>query len=202
MISKVEGLSKEQLDRVRKTIGEAFVTNELFHNWGSEEERRADVLTYMSLYVDYVYQAGELYANADRTGFIGLEDSGKKPSGILLKMLFRMLVRLRFSRIRQLMRFVDQIRDANTMYVKQRHLDVLMVCVDRGHQGKGIASELIAFAKERADAEGLPLLIDTDMKEYAEMYCHLGCELYNSVAADNGVTRYCLRYAGKTGCGE
>ncbi len=34
----------------------------------------------------------------------------------------------------------------------------------------------------------------TDMKDYAEMYQHLGCELYNSVTADNGVTRYSLCY--------
>ena len=39
MISKVKDLTDEQLDRIRKMIGEAFVTNELFHNWGSEDER-------------------------------------------------------------------------------------------------------------------------------------------------------------------
>ena len=38
------------------------------------------------------------------------------------------------------------------------------------------------------------LLFDTDMKEYAEMYKHFGCELYNTVTADNGVTRYSLCY--------
>ena len=69
-----------------------------------------------------------------------------------------------------------------------------MVCVDPDHQGKGIASELIRFAKEQADAKGIPLLFDTDMKAYAEMYQHFGCELYNTVTADNGVTRYSLVY--------
>ena len=78
MITKIENISDEQLDMIRRTVGEAFVTNELFHNWGSPDERREDVLTYMALYVDYVYQSGELYANEDMTGFIGLEDSGNK----------------------------------------------------------------------------------------------------------------------------
>ncbi len=36
--------------------------------------------------------------------------------------------------------------------------------------GKSIASELIRFAMEQADAKDIPLLFDTDMKEYAEMY--------------------------------
>lgn len=43
MITKLENISDEQLDMIRKTVGEAFVTNELFHNWGSPDERREDV---------------------------------------------------------------------------------------------------------------------------------------------------------------
>ena len=59
---------------------------------------------------------------------------------------------------------------------------------------RGIASELISFAEAKADELGVPLLFDTDMKEYADMYRHFGCELYNTVTADNGVTRYSLCY--------
>ena len=33
----------------------------------------------MSVYVDYVYRAGELYANEDLTALIGLEDSAHAP---------------------------------------------------------------------------------------------------------------------------
>ena len=88
MITRVNNLTDEQIDKIRKMIGEAFVSNELFHNWGTEEERREDVIKYMSLYVDYVYQAGELYSNDDMTGFIGLEDSGNKPVWPQIIMLF------------------------------------------------------------------------------------------------------------------
>ena len=194
MITRLQMLSDKQLDHIQRTIGEASVSNELFHNWGSEEERRQDVLKYMSLYVDYVYQSGELYANADLTGFIGLEDSGVKPMMPRMKMLLKMPTKFRLSRVRSLMDYAVQIRKANEMYARQRHIDALMVCVDKEYQGKGIASELVRFAKEQSDLAGLPLLFDTDMKEYADMYQHFGCELYNTVTADNGVTRYCLCY--------
>ena len=40
MIAKVEMLTDAQLEHIRQIVGEAFVTNELFHNWGTEEERR------------------------------------------------------------------------------------------------------------------------------------------------------------------
>ena len=160
MITRVNNLTDEQIDKIRKMIGEAFVSNELFHNWGTEEERREDVLKYMSLYVDYVYQAGELYSNDDMTGFIGLEDSGNKPVWPQIIMLFKMLTKIKYFRIKSLMNFVKQISKANDKYSKMRHIDALMVCVDKNCQ----------------------------------MYQHFGCELYNTVTADNGVTRYCLCY--------
>jgi GNAT superfamily N-acetyltransferase len=196
MITRVENLSNDQLDKIRVMVGEAFVSNELFHNWGNEDERREDVMKYMSFYVDYVYQAGELYANEDMTGFIGLEDSCNKPVWPQIKMLFKMLTKIKYSRVKSLLSFVNQISKSNEKYAKKRHLDTLMVCVDKNHQGKGIASELIRFAKEMSDKEEIPLLFDTDMKSYAEMYQHFGCNLYNTVTADNGVTRYCLVYRG------
>ena len=154
MISKVQDLSDEKLAAVKRMIGEAFVTNELFHNWGTVEERREDVLKYMDIYVDYVYRSGELFANEELTAFIG----------------------------------------SNARYAKKPHIDALMVCVDKAHQGEGLATELINFAKATASSKGVPFLFDTDMKEYSDMYEHFGCELYNTVTADNGVTRYSLCY--------
>ena len=194
MIKRVESISEKQLAHIRKTVGEAFVTNELFHDWGSVSERRDSVMIYMSLYVDYVYRAGCLFANEEMTGFIGLEDSGKKKVWPQMWMLFGMIFRIRPSKIRRMLHFAKQIGKSNEKYAKKRHLEALMVCVDKAHQGEGIASELVRFAKKVSDKKGIPLLFDTDMKDYAEMYQHLGCELYNSVTADNGVTRYSLCY--------
>ena len=194
MISRVERISEAQLEKIRNAVGEAFVTNELFHNWGSVDERREDVKKYMALYVDYVYQAGELYANEEFTGFIGLEDSGNAHKLLQVKMLFRMLINIRFSKLKSLVGFAKQISSSNAKYAKRRHLDALMVCVDKEHRGQGIAAELVTFAKNMSDKLEIPLLFDTDMKEYAEMYQHFCCELYNTVTADNGVTRYSLCY--------
>ncbi len=194
MIKKLKNITPKQLNNISNIIGEAFVTNEMFHNWGTIEERRDDVITYMTVYVDYVYHAGELYANEDMTGFIGLEDTARKPILLRLKMLFGMIIRLPFSRIRSLISFVKQIDKADNLFVNKRHIDTLMVCVKKDHQGQGIATELVEFAKKKAKINKIPLLFHTDMPSYAEMYKHLGCRLYNEVTADNGVTRYCLCY--------
>ena len=196
MISKVKDLTDEQLDRIRKMIGEAFVTNELFHNWGTVEERREDVIRYMAIYVDCVYHSGELYSNEELTAFIGLEDSTSIPVWPKIKMMLKMMTSIRFSKVKSLLNFAKQIESSNAKYAKQPHIDALMVCVDKDHQGEGLATELINFAKATADSKGAPLLFDTDMKDYSDMYQHFGCELYNTVTADNGVTRYSLVYNG------
>ena len=61
----------------------------------TEEERRDDVLKYMGIYVDFVYRSGELYANENMTGFIGLPDPAHKPVWPQIRMLFNMLFKLR-----------------------------------------------------------------------------------------------------------
>jgi hypothetical protein len=37
MIAKVEMLTNAQLEHIRQIVSEAFVTNELFHNWGTQK---------------------------------------------------------------------------------------------------------------------------------------------------------------------
>ena len=194
MISKVQDLSDEKLYTVKKMIGEAFVTNELFHNWGTIDERREDVMKYMAIYVDYVYRSGALYSNEELTAFVGLEDPSAAPVGPRLKMILKLMTSIKFSKIKSLLKFVKQIEGSNARYAKKPHIDALMVCVDKEHQGEGLATELIEFAKAIASSKGVPLLFDTDMKDYSDMYEHFGCELYNTVTADNGVTRYSLCY--------
>ena len=144
MIKKAGNLSKEQLAYIRETIGEAFVSNEMFHNWGTEDERHDNVLKYMSIYVDYIYRTGELYVNEDLTGFIGLEDSAYAPVFPRIGMILKMFMKIPFARIKSFLHFANQVSRSNERYAKQRHLDALMVCVDKQMQGHGIAFELIS----------------------------------------------------------
>ena len=52
----VENISEEKLKEISNLIGEAFVTNELFHEFGTLEERKALVMKYMDIYVRCVYE--------------------------------------------------------------------------------------------------------------------------------------------------
>jgi len=188
----VEKVPDKELIRMKKIIGEAFVTNELFHEFGTVEERRELVLKYMDIYVDYVYEAKALYQNEDSTAFIGLEYSEKQAILPKLKMLFRLLFAIPVPILKKYLGHVKQIKDGNSRYTEKSYLAVLMVCVSKDRQGQGYARELVDFAKQMAIEKKTVVLFDTDMKDYAKMYQHMGCELYNSKTASNGVTRYNL----------
>lgn len=188
----LQNASAAELNMIKEYVSEAFVTNELFHEWGDISERRELVKTYMSIYVDYVYESKALYVSEDQKACIGLQPSKGAPIKPQIKMLLRLMRKIPFGKIKKLMGFVKQISDSNKEYASCPHIEVLMVCVDRGLQGQGRARELLEFAQSMAESRRLPLLIGTDMKEYCEMYVHFGCKLFNETRASNGVTRYNL----------
>lgn len=188
----VENISKEELKNISKIVGEPFVNNELFHEFGSLEERKSLVLKYMEAYVKCTYNLNALYQNNDGNSYIGLIYSDQKSALPQIKMMFTLIRIIPFRIMKRFLKHVKEIADGNKEYTKNTYLEVLMVCVGKENQGQGKAKELVDFAKHMADKRNVPLLFDTDMEEYAKMYQHLGCKLYNIKSASNGVTRYNL----------
>lgn len=188
----VENISAEELAGIKKAIGEAFVTNELFHEFGTVGERREAVIKYMDCYVEYVYKTKSLYQNEDGMAYIGACYSKEEQVWPLLKMLWGILKAVPFRKLKRMLKQVNENTTGNKEYTKYPYIEVLMVCVKKDAQGKGHARELVDFAKEMAKSHHCPLLFDTDMKEYADIYQHFGCELYHQCTASNGVTRYNL----------
>lgn len=195
-MERVDNVSKKELQEIKAIIGEAFITNELFHEFGDIELRRDTVLAYMDAYVHCVYESGLLYRTEDKNGYIGLAFTGEERFFSKIKMLGKMLMRIPFGKLKRLLYYVRQVSNGNEQYRKQSHIDILLVCVDKNYQGKGIARKLVEYAKEVAREKSVPLLFDTDMEDYAKMYQYMGCTLYNTITADNGVTRYNLVWEG------
>lgn len=191
-INCLDKISKTKLNEIKKMVGEAFVTNELFHEFGAIEERKELVIKYMDIYTDYVYESKALYVTEDNRAVIGFIHNKKAPVVPQLKMLVRLLKAVPYKTLKRYMSHIKQIADSNKQYASKPHIDILFVCVDKQYQGKGYARQLVEFAKRYADKEKVPLLFDTDMKQYAQIYQHYGCELYNHKTASNGVTRYNL----------
>lgn len=188
----VEGLYKNELQRVSNLIGESFVSNELFHEFGNLNERKSLVLKYMDAYVHCLYESNYLFCSEDRKAFIGLAYSDEKKILPQIKLMFQLLFILHINKNKKFLNHIKQISKGNKRYSKDKYLEVLMVCVDNEYQGKGRVKELIDFAKEKASKRNLPLILDTNMERYANIYEHYGFTIYNKIRASNGVTRYNL----------
>ena len=191
-IIKINKLSRLELKIIKDIIADAFVSNDLFYNWGSEKQRYEDVRKYMYLFVDFVYKAKQLYANESLTAFIALEDSTKTKKFLQTLMLLKMIFKLGPKKLKKILNFVNQVTNSNAQYAKKAHIDCQMLCVKKEYQGTCMVWELIDFAKQVARGKKVPLLVDTDMKRYKEMYEYMGFYCYNSIKASNGVTRYSL----------
>lgn len=192
----VENISLEELDEISYLIGEAFVNNDLFYEFGDIKERRNLVLKYMEAYVKCAYASKTLYKSDDGKGFIGLCYSDEKHYFLQLIMMIKIIQIIPFKVMKRFIKQIKAIADGNKEYTTSTYLEVLMVCVRKEYQGQGKAKELVDFAKEKASSRNVPLLLGTDMEAYAKMYQHLGCKLYNTKTALNGVTRYNLVWKG------
>ncbi len=191
-IELLQHASFEELAEIKTMVGEAFVTNSLFHAFGDLNSRRALVLRYMDIYTDYVYESNALYITEDRKGVIGLLHSRKAPVMPQMKMLIRLFRAIPYRVMKQYLSHIRQIADSNKQYASAPHIDTLFVCVDHSCKGKGYARQLVSFAKDYARKNRVPLLFDTDMPQYAKIYQHFGCQLYHQTTASNGITRYNL----------
>ena len=90
-ITLIDNVSKSELAEIKKMIGEAFITNELFHEFGPVKERKDLVMKYMDIYVKCVYESKSLYSSDDENAYIGLAYSDCKPMIPQLKMLVKLI---------------------------------------------------------------------------------------------------------------
>ena len=90
-ITLIDNVSKSELAEIKKMIGEAFITNELFHEFGDINDRKELVMKYMDIYTDYVYESKALYGTENHKGIVGFIHSKKASVYPQLKMLIRLL---------------------------------------------------------------------------------------------------------------
>ncbi len=111
-IKLLKDVSKSELAEIKKMVGEEFITNELFHEFGNIEDRRELVMKYMDIYTDYVYESKALYVTEDYKGVVGFIHSKKAPVYPQMKMLIRLLKVIPFKTLKKFMSHIRQISDS------------------------------------------------------------------------------------------
>ena len=186
MAVQVKNLSKEEIDKICRAIGDSFYD----HDYGEREkglckliDDREKMFQYMKAIFVAGMKSGTLYSTSERgEGYIML--SGSKwekmkigPAIVMLKDMIKAL-----GGFQSAWKFLKDIKvggiplDDKLKKEKKDYLKVEMLVVLKEYQGKGYMRQLMEFAYEKADAYGVPCILDTDAKNKLDKYCHLGME--------------------------
>jgi ubiquinone/menaquinone biosynthesis C-methylase UbiE/GNAT superfamily N-acetyltransferase len=185
---KLAGLSEEQVTEISRRIADAFFDYE-YH----EEDiglikfisTREDMFTYMNAIVRAAYKSGVLYTTSDRQeGYLMLSGEGADGSiGFMDGMKMIMAEKQALGGVGNMKKFICAcFFDGGTIETrmrkaKRKFLRIEMLVVRKEYQGQGFMRKMMEFTYHLADKKHVPVILDTDDKDKAARYEHLGMKL-------------------------
>ena len=185
---KLQGLSGETVQEIASQTADAFYD----YRYNDEDiglikyiSSREAMFIYINAIVQAAYKAGVLYTTSDRNeGYLML--SGEGAGGKIgfidgLKMIAAEKRALGgFSNMK---RFISAcFCDGGTIETrmrkeKRKFLRIEMLIVRKEYQGQGYMRQMMEYAYRIAESHQVPVILDTDDKDKAARYEHLGMKL-------------------------
>ena len=185
---KLQGLDEDQIREISRQIADAF------YDYKYDEEdiglirfisTREDMFTYIHAIVRAAYRSGVLYTTSKRReGYLML--SGEGAGGAVgfvdgIKMIAAEKKAL--GGFQNMKEFIDAcFSDGGTIETrmqkeKRKFLRIEMLVVRKEFQGQGYMRRMMDFAYALAEERRIPVILDTDDKDKASRYVHLGMKL-------------------------
>ena len=185
---KLVGLSDEQLSEISRRVADAFFDYEY-----SKEDigllkfisTRDDMFIYMNAIVRAAYKSGVLYTTSDRQeGYLMLSGEGAGGAiGFLDGMKMIAAEKRALGGFGNMKKFISAcFCDGGTIETrmqkaKRKFLRIEMLVVRKEYQGQGFMRKMMEFTYRLADKKQVPVILDTDDKDKAARYEHLGMKL-------------------------
>lgn len=185
---KLQGLNEEELSEISRQISDAFYDytyNEADIGLIKFISDREDMFTYIHGIVRAAYRSGVLYTTSERReGYLML--SGEGAGGQIgfwdgMKMIAAEKKALRG--FRNMKKFISAcFSDGGTIETrmrkeKRKFLRIEMLVVRKEFQGQGYMRQMMNYAYSLADERKIPVILDTDDRDKASRYEHLGMKL-------------------------
>ena len=185
---KLQGLGEEQIREISRQIADAFYD----YRYSEEDmglirfiSTREDMFTYIHAIVRSAYRSGVLYTTSRRReGYLMLSGEGAGGSigfGDGMKMIAAEKKAL--GGFQKMKEFIDAcFSDGGTIETrmrkeKRKFLRIEMLVVRKEFQGQGYMRRMMDFAYALADERRIPVILDTDDRDKASRYEHLGMKL-------------------------
>ena len=185
---KLAGLSDEQVTEISHQIADAFFDYE----YNKEDiglikyiSTREDMFTYMDAIMRAAYKSGVLYATSEQQeGYLMLSGEGAGGSiGFVDGMKMIMAEKKALGGFGNMKRFINAcFCDGGTIETrmrkaKRKFLRIEMLVVRKEYQGQGFMRKMMEFTYHLADKKQVSVILDTDDKDKAARYEHLGMKL-------------------------
>ena len=185
---KLQGLSREQVEEISRQTADAFYDykyHEADRGLVKYIPSREAMLVYIGAIVRAAYKSGVLYATSPRhEGYLMLSGEGAGGSiGFFDGMRMIAAEKKALGGFENMKKFVDAcFCDGGTIETRMRRakrkfLRIEMLIVRKEYQGQGYMRQMMAYACGIADNRRVPLILDTDDRNKAARYVHLGMTL-------------------------
>lgn len=186
-MEKLTGLNKADVTEISKQIADAFYDykyNEDDLGLVKYIKSRDDMFIYMNAITQAAYNSGLLYTTSDkREGYLML--SGERVGSVRFFDGIKMIIAEKkalggFSNMKAFIKacFAEGSTIETRMWkTKRKFIRIEMLVVRPEFQGQGFMRKILEDVYKVADKENVPVILDTDDKDKAARYEHLGMKL-------------------------
>jgi len=186
-MKKLIGLSKEEVRDISKQIADAFYD----YKYNEEDlglvkyiKSRDDMFTYMNAITQAAYNSGLLYTTSDdHEGYLMLSGDGAGSVRFFDGIKMIMAEKKALGGFSNMKAFIKAcFAEGNTIETrmrkaKRKFIRIEMLVVRPEFQGQGHMRNILEDVYKLAEKRGVPVILDTDDKDKAARYEHLGMKL-------------------------
>lgn len=186
-MKKLIGLSKEEVRDISTQIADAFYD----YKYNEEDlglvkyiKSRDDMFTYMNAITQAAYNSGLLYTTSDdREGYLMLSGDGAGSVRFFDGIKMIMAEKKALGGFSNMKAFIKAcFAEGNTIETrmrkaKRKFIRIEMLVVRPEFQGQGHMRIILEDVYKLAEQRGVPVILDTDDKDKAARYEHLGMKL-------------------------
>ncbi len=186
-MKKLIGLSNEEVREISKQIADAFYD----YKYNEEDlglvkyiKSRDDMITYMNAITQAAYNSGLLYTTSDdHEGYLMLSGEGAGSVRFFDGIKMIMAEKKALGGFSNMKAFIKAcFAEGNTIETrmrkaKRRFIRIEMLVVRPEFQGQGYMRNILEDVYKLAEKRRVPVILDTDDKDKAARYEHLGMKL-------------------------
>jgi GNAT superfamily N-acetyltransferase len=187
MMKKLTGLNKEDVTAISRQIADAFYD----YKYNAEDlglvkyiKSREDMFVYMNAITQAAYNSGLLYTTSDRhEGYLMLSGEGAGSVRFFDGIKMIMAEKKALGGFSNMKSFIKAcFAEGNTIETrmkkaKRKYIRIEMLVVRPEFQGQGYMRKILEDVYRVADKRKVSVILDTDDKDKAMRYQHLGMKL-------------------------